>query len=118
MCLICDSLGYTLTRQLYATYTFLPPDDKPNAESSPDIHSNTSRSRYTDGPAISDSSTSKLIMEPGTTGKEAEKIPEWARMGDMEKIWQDMLEKIQSTSMKAFLSHQVRLASLSVSRGM
>lgn len=67
-------------------------------------------------------------MEPGATvkslhkaqickGKEAEKMPEWARMGDMEKIWQDMLEKIQSTSMKAFLSHQVRLASLSVSRG-
>lgn len=67
-------------------------------------------------------------MEPGTTfkslhkaqickGKQAEKMPEWAHMGDMEKIWQDMLEKIQSTSMKAFLSHQVKLASLSVSRG-
>ncbi|KAF5956144.1 hypothetical protein HYC85_009000 [Camellia sinensis] len=105
---------------------------KPNAVSK-DIHSRglsgCSRSNIHHHPTSRTSKQPDMdIIEPGSPtiksidkiqrsrGKEVQKEPNLAHMSDMEEIWQNMLGRIESIYIKDFLCHQVKLASLTVSR--
>ncbi|XP_056177195.1 protein STICHEL-like 2 isoform X2 [Syzygium oleosum] len=47
-------------------------------------------------------------------GKESEKEPKLARLNDLEEIWKDMVEKVESTNIRQFLCQQVKLASFTI----
>lgn len=47
-------------------------------------------------------------------GKESEKEPKLARLNDLQEIWMDLVEKVESTNIRRFLRQQVKLASLTI----
>ncbi|CAL5383247.1 unnamed protein product [Camellia sinensis] len=126
---VCNkiSTGIILPRSITSL-----PGGKPNAVSK-DIHSQglsgCSRSNIHHHPTSRTSKQPDMdIIEPGSPtiksidkiqrsrGKEVQKEPNLAHMSDMEEIWQNMLGRIESIYIKDFLCHQVKLASLTVSR--
>ncbi|CAK9183423.1 unnamed protein product [Ilex paraguariensis] len=88
--------------------------DNPNAESG-DIHLQRLPHSSTDHHSISRTSVKSNDKSEGRC-KEVEEKPKQAHMSDMEKIWQNIVERIQNKHLKKFLCHRVELASLSVSR--
>lgn len=40
-----------------------------------------------------------------------------ARLNDLEEIWMDMVEKVESTNIRQFLCQQVKLASFTIASG-
>ncbi|XP_030515846.2 protein STICHEL-like 4 [Rhodamnia argentea] len=47
-------------------------------------------------------------------GKESEKEPKLVRLNDLEEIWMDMVETVESTNIRQFLYRQVKLASFTI----